>query len=201
MMKRNLKIFAGALALSGALIAGGISYNSGMPHLTNSDFNVKREKQVEDEQTPYASVITSQELDNLVSPLTVDDSLTIPLEKYYSEDGDPLYKLPVEYDLYDVDQSYVVPGIMPVVELNEDYIVFNGGGSVIYPDGSMALCSLDGCIGVKTDWRYALILYRELINNGRVAEMNPETIATLGEVLEIVEERYYEGIGKTNSRS
>ncbi len=130
--------------------------------------------------------------------------IALPIEVLEMEDGKLGYKMPMFYHAYLVDEEKPLPGMAPVLELTEDYII-EGGGYATSSDGSVSYRGFEGAVAVYHPYYLGLRLKNE--NEEEFQKMLEEIKNTygtnssqyqilssvaLGEVEEAVEQVYYD---------
>lgn len=206
-MKENIKIFASALILAGTLTLGETILKNAISK-ESITLDPKEDYDYQDESSDHydllkmrqlASAISITDFENAVLNLAITEDLAIPLEKIDPEENN--YKYPLEYVAYEVDDSYIFPSMMLVVEKTDDYIIVNSDTYFNHADGTKELCSLEGCVAVKKAYKDLLYDYNILEKGGRLSELDPLVIEKIATIKESIERLYYESHEKTNNRS
>ena len=122
MMKKNLKVYAGALLLVGALTSCGISLVNELP---NSDLSID-------------SSVSLQE-----------EPIACQFSDYVLEDGTIAHALPVGYEPYYINDDMPMPSVLQTVLETKNYVVYLGDLTVTYSDGQKIDNSLNGFVGVN----------------------------------------------------
>lgn len=151
-MKKNLKIYAGALLLTSALVAGGIALNSSLP-----------------KQNPNldSSMVNSQVQDSVV-----DSDIVVMPEKILLDDGRDGYVLPSGYSLYYINENIPRVGMIGIEESTEDYTIYAGPSLSVLPNGEVVEVNLDGYIGIKDEYVQDLQTLASL--KGEIASRNTD---------------------------
>lgn len=123
-MNKNLKIYAGASILVGAIAVGGIALNSDLP--TN-------------EPKESIAMETAQ----------ADLGIAVIPVKMELENGDVGYVIPEGYSFYHVNEDIVGPEKLNLI-VKDGYTVYS------YNPNEYVGCSLDGYIGVKSEYMDSL---------------------------------------------
>lgn len=129
-MKKNLKIYAGAIVLIGALTSCGVSLQNSLPN-----------------ESLVLGVSSSTKLSDL--------PITCQFEEYTLEDGTMAHSLPNDYEPYQVDKSDMAPSVISTVLQNDEYTVYLGD-KIVNENGVAVDNSLDGFIGVNKYYVYDL---------------------------------------------
>lgn len=137
-MKNNLKIYAGALILVGALTSCGVSLQNNLPS-----------------ETLGLGISSSANLSEL--------PITCQFEEYALEDGTIAHSLPNNYELYQIDGSDMAPNVISTVLQTDEYTVYLGD-KVVNENGIYVDNSLDGFIGVNKYYMSYLNQYDSLKN-------------------------------------
>ena len=179
MMKKNLKVYAGALIVVGALTAGSAVLKNELPK-------------------PHYDINS-----NIAVALDDYQSAVLP-EKIELDDGREGYVLPTGYSLYYINEIEPQAGMISVESENEDYTVYAGPNSSTLASGETIEVNLDGYVGVKDEYINYLRLLDRLENkaaNIKLNEQEQEFLTEVNEFKENVKDVYDNGIKKTSSRN
>ena len=178
-MKKNLKVYAGALVVVGALTAGSAILKTELP---KEQYNINS---------------------NIAVALDDYQSAVLP-EKIELDDGREGYVLPTGYSLYYINEIEPQAGMISVESENADYKVYAGPNSSTLASGETIEVNLDGYVGVKDEYINYLRLLDRLENkaaNIKLNEQEQEFLTEVSQFKENVKDVYDNGIKKTSSRN
>ncbi len=215
-MKKNIRLFAGALALATALTAVGISYertsqktkvaedknlSSAYSQIESQENNLSSVFEEESSAASSVSVVDEEYVERLSKfIINFDFSNTIlPVEKTFNEDGRELFKIGHDYEFYEVDKTYPIAGMSTVVEFNEEYAVLMPG-KVIYPDGREELATFNGCVMLRKDSLAILNAYEKVTESELSSSIDALAIEKIENYKNEIAEVYENNLEISNSR-
>ncbi len=82
--------------------------------------------------------------------------IAIPIEPVTMADGSTGYKMPIGYHAYQIDDSLPLPGMCPVLELTDEYVILGGCDVTSLDTGITTYRGFEGSVAVYHPYYYLL---------------------------------------------